>query len=226
MDQVRIGQFIQTLRKEKNITQKDLASIVSVSDKTVSKWENGNGLPDIPNMLTLCEYFGISINELLACERLLPNEYSKKAEDNIMALLQANTQAKKKGKLQLVIGIALFLLALLTLAISNYGISFWENIDAYWDGIAFAVLFLAIGACVLLLGVKDFLSIIISVQNIVLPISGIIALCQIINAFHNGTDANTLYPALAVGLLPLLYGVITYFIAKIVNIKIKGVSNI
>ncbi|HEY5466984.1 MAG TPA: helix-turn-helix transcriptional regulator [Clostridia bacterium] len=65
MDIVKIGKFIAELRNLKGITQKELASSIMVSDKAVSKWENGKGLPDPSSWLALCDVLGISVNEML-----------------------------------------------------------------------------------------------------------------------------------------------------------------
>ena len=54
MDQIKIGKFIAACRKEKNLTQKELAERLGISDRTISKWESGRGLPDASNMLDLC----------------------------------------------------------------------------------------------------------------------------------------------------------------------------
>lgn len=60
MDQTRIGTFIAVLRKEKGLTQKELAEQIGISDKTVSKWETGNGMPDIAYLSPLCEVLDIN----------------------------------------------------------------------------------------------------------------------------------------------------------------------
>ena len=65
MDQTRIGTFIAVLGKEKGLTQKELAEQIGISDKTVSKWETGNGMPDIAYLSPLCEVLDINVNELL-----------------------------------------------------------------------------------------------------------------------------------------------------------------
>ena len=62
MDQTRIGTFIAVLRKEKGLTQKELAEQIGISDKTVSKWETGNGMPDIAYLSPLCEVLDINVN--------------------------------------------------------------------------------------------------------------------------------------------------------------------
>ena len=96
MDQVKTGQFIKAIRKEKNLTQREVAEKLSISEKTVSKWETGNGLPEISLMLPLCELLEISVNELLSGERLDEKQYFKKAEQNIMSLIEEKAEAKKK----------------------------------------------------------------------------------------------------------------------------------
>lgn len=65
MDQVKTGCFIAQCRKEKNMTQRQLADVLGISDKTISKWETGKGLPEAGCMVPLCEALGISVNELL-----------------------------------------------------------------------------------------------------------------------------------------------------------------
>lgn len=79
-----MGTFIQALRKEKKLTQKELAEQVLVSDKTVSKWETGYTLPDITVLLKLCNVLGVSVNELLSGQRLSKQEYNQKADETIL----------------------------------------------------------------------------------------------------------------------------------------------
>lgn len=109
MDQVKIGQFIKAIRKDKNLTQREVAERLSISEKTVSKWETGNGLPEVSLMLPLCELLGISVNELLSGERLDEKQYYDKAEANIMDLLKEKAEAKKK----IIVGVIIVLITLL-----------------------------------------------------------------------------------------------------------------
>lgn len=88
MDQIKIGKFIADTRKERNITQRQLADALHISDKTVSKWERGKGLPEVSLMLPLCEELGISVNDLLTGERVTEADYQKKAEENMMDLMK------------------------------------------------------------------------------------------------------------------------------------------
>lgn len=96
MDQVKIGKFVQSVRKERGLTQRELAEKLDISDKTVSKWERGAGLPEVGLMLPLCGLLSISVNELLSGERLDEKNYIEKAEENIMDLLKEKAEAKKK----------------------------------------------------------------------------------------------------------------------------------
>ena len=105
MDQMKTGKFIAFLRKEKGFTQRALADRLGISDKTVSKWERGAGLPDVSLMLPLCEILEISVNELLAGEKMTDADYKKKAEVTIMDLVQENKENKKRFFQSVVCGI-------------------------------------------------------------------------------------------------------------------------
>ncbi len=98
MDQIKIGKFIAEMRKEQNYTQQDLAEKLGISNKTISKWECGNGMPDYAVMEKLCEVLKINVNELLSGERLPSQEYSKKAEENMMSLMQESSQNYKRDR--------------------------------------------------------------------------------------------------------------------------------
>ncbi len=96
MEQIKIGKFIAECRKAKNLTQKQLADLLFISEKTVSKWECGKGLPDVSIMLALCEQLEISVNELLLGGRVEEKEYKRVAEENLIQLINEN---KRKYKL-------------------------------------------------------------------------------------------------------------------------------
>lgn len=104
MDQIQIGKFIAEERKRKNYTQRQLADILQISDKTVSKWERGNGFPEISLLLPLCEELGISVNELLSGERLSEVDYKKKAEEHMVSFIQEKEENKKKWRLTGLVG--------------------------------------------------------------------------------------------------------------------------
>ena len=96
MDQVKIGKFISQMRKEKGLTQKQLGEELLISDKTVSKWETGKGMPEVSLMLPLCEKLGINVNELLTGERIPDEDYKKKAEENIMDIMREKEESIRK----------------------------------------------------------------------------------------------------------------------------------
>ncbi len=97
MEQKKIGEFIAAQRKEKQMTQKQLGEALGISDKAISKWECGKGLPDISIMMPLCELLEINVNELLSGEHLTEDAYSRKAEENMMNLIQETENQKKEN---------------------------------------------------------------------------------------------------------------------------------
>ena len=95
MDQNKIGKFIAEMRKQQNYTQRQFAEILGISDKTVSKWECGNGMPELSLMLPVCEILKINLNELFSGEKLTDADYKKKAEENLMRLVNEAEKMKK-----------------------------------------------------------------------------------------------------------------------------------
>lgn len=93
------------MRKEQSMTQRQLADILNISDKTVSKWECGNGMPEVALMLPLCDALHINVNELLSGERLADTNYQKKAEENMINLIKEKEENKKNLKLSVFTGI-------------------------------------------------------------------------------------------------------------------------
>ena len=116
MDQIKIGKFIAALRKEKGYTQEQLSEKLSVSNKSISRWENGNTMPDLSLIPKLCEILNISINEFLSGERIDNSEYQKKLEENIiinMDLLKKKIRQISKRLMLIIISVfVLFLVAL------------------------------------------------------------------------------------------------------------------
>lgn len=96
MDQIKIGKFIAEERKIRKLTQRELADKLSISDKTISKWERGNGFPEVSLLLPLCAELDITVNELLSGERLSETDYKKKAEENMVNLVKEAQESKKK----------------------------------------------------------------------------------------------------------------------------------
>lgn len=91
MDQAKVGKFIASLRKEKGLTQEELGQRVGVTNKTVSRWENGNYMPDIELLVPLGEILGVSVNELLAGERLDDAAFRRQADENLVAAVRESS---------------------------------------------------------------------------------------------------------------------------------------
>lgn len=111
MNQVLIGAFIATERKRKGYTQKQLSEKLGISDKTVSKWERGNGFPDVSLLLPLCSELDITVNELLSGERVSEEDYCKKAEENMVNLVREAGESKKKIMLSALVSMLVIIAA-------------------------------------------------------------------------------------------------------------------
>ena len=105
MEQIKIGRFIAEVRKAQGLTQRQLADALSISDKTVSKWECGKGLPEVSLMLPLCDALHITVNDLLSGERISAVDYQRKAEENMMDLIKENVENKRRMALSIVCGV-------------------------------------------------------------------------------------------------------------------------
>ena len=88
MNQIKIGKFIAECRKDKNLTQEQLADMLNTTNKSISKWENGNCLPDSSLYEPLCNILEITINELFAGKKIKDEDYKKVADENLMQMLK------------------------------------------------------------------------------------------------------------------------------------------
>lgn len=104
------GGFIQTLRKEKNLTQKQLAQAINVSDKAVSRWETGKGYPDISSLIALSAFFDVSVNELIAGGPIPEEKIPEFADTNLINAIAEKEKTKKNCIVQIMICIFLFIL--------------------------------------------------------------------------------------------------------------------
>lgn len=100
MNQEKIGKFILELRKEKHMTQQELADKLGVTDRAISKWENGRGMPDLSLMKPLCDELEITINELISAEKIDTKDYPKKSDENIINTIDyTNKKIEKKNNM-------------------------------------------------------------------------------------------------------------------------------
>lgn len=105
MNQIKIGEFIAKCRKENNLTQRELAEKLNITDRAVSKWENGKSMPDSSLMLLLCNELNISVNELLSGEVITKENYNQKAEENLLEMKKQKEETDKEMlRLEIVIG--------------------------------------------------------------------------------------------------------------------------
>ena len=121
MDQIKIGKFIAEQRKKNNLTQMQLAEKLNITDRAISKWENGKGMPDSSIMLELCKELKISVNELLSGEMIDMKEYDKKLEELLLELAKQDELKNKKlmtSMWTILITSAIFYIGILFIAIS------------------------------------------------------------------------------------------------------------
>lgn len=120
MDQIRIGKFIAEARKSRNLTQRQLADALSISDKTVSKWECGKGLPEVSLMLPLCAALGITVNDLLSGEKVSSRDYQKKAEGNMVNLMKENEENRKRMALSMITSVITIIAVCALIVIASF----------------------------------------------------------------------------------------------------------
>ena len=138
MNQEKIGKFIAEARKEKNMTQQELADKLCVTDRAVSHWENGRRLPDYSLLKELCDILSISINELFAGEKISNENYKEKADENLMNALENSgfslkekiAYYKKKWKKEHIFTFVIVMISWIVLIISLK----IQNVDFYLIG--------------------------------------------------------------------------------------------
>lgn len=96
MEQVKIGKFIASKRKEQGLTQLQLAEKLGITDRAVSKWETGKSLPDASLMPELCKLLKITINDLLCGEVVSVENYNEKAEKALLEMVKKEEMQNKK----------------------------------------------------------------------------------------------------------------------------------
>ena len=150
MNQERIGAFIAKCRKNKKMTQSELAEKLGVTDKSIGNWENGRNMPDLSLFKPLCDELDITINELMSGEKISKEEYQEKFEENIVNTIDYST--KKINKYSNVIGI---LLVIFGLFISLSAIMIFPS-ESSWGSIysVFGIVLFVIGISKLTRNIK------------------------------------------------------------------------
>ena len=121
MDQIKIGKFIQERRKEKRLTQSELAEKLDVTDRAVSKWENGNCIPDASNIQELCKILNITINDLFSGCVVDMRDNEKKIEENLLEMIKIKEKRDKELLiLEIFIGVIVSIIMFLCIMITSF----------------------------------------------------------------------------------------------------------
>ena len=149
MDQIKIGRFIASCRKEQGMTQAALAEKLGISDRAVSKWETGRSMPDSGIMLELCDLLKINVNELLSGERIMAEFYDKQAEKTLLAMRQELEQKNRQMlQMEYMFGIPATITIFVTiLVVSFVEMPTWLRLVllAFAWAMMFAIAFIAVG---------------------------------------------------------------------------------
>lgn len=130
MDQIKIGRFIQEKRKEKKLSQSDLAERLNITDRAISKWENGVCLPDTGTIPELCKILNISINDLFSGEIVDMNNNEKKLEEHLIEMTKLKEEKDKQLlALEYVIGFTASITFMILIFIASFvGMETWLRI--------------------------------------------------------------------------------------------------
>ena len=118
MNQEKIGRFIAELRKEKNMTQQELADKLNITDRAISHWENGRSMPDAGVILELCKILNINVNELLSAKKIKEDKYNERAEECLLEMRrEIETQNKRILTLnKIIINLAIIIFVVIGIA--------------------------------------------------------------------------------------------------------------
>ena len=170
MNQIDTGKFIAGCRKEKGLTQAQLAEKLNITDRAVSKWETGKSMPDSSIMLELCNILGVSVNELLSGEKIKMDNmdnYNEKVSENLIALKKKDENNMSKNTIISIIYTVAMVIGILVCCICDVAISGALT----WSLITLSSIFIAWIASfpVILLGKKGILVSMISISIFIIP---------------------------------------------------------
>lgn len=131
MDQKKIGEFIAKLRKEKKLTQQELANKLGVTDRAISKWENARGMPDFSLIKPLCDILGITYNEFISGERIDKKDYNEKLEEKIVYVAVENNSLKRIVKNLIKYLIIWILILIIGFAVYGFLHNYWKKYVKY-----------------------------------------------------------------------------------------------
>lgn len=136
MDQIKIGKFIAERRKNKGFTQMQLAQELGITDRAVSKWENGKALPDASLMLQLCELLGISVTDLLCGEVIAMENTNQELEKKLLEMIREKESSDRHLlRIEWVLGILSCLILIVPIMIASYApMEDWQRLALIFSG--------------------------------------------------------------------------------------------
>lgn len=174
MNQINTGKFIAVCRKEKGLTQAQLAEKLNITDRAVSKWETGKCMPDSSIMLDLCKILDISVNELLSGERIKMDNYDEKVSQNLLELTRKDENNMAKNTIISIVYTVTMIIGILVCCICDIAISgtlTWSLITLSSILIAWIVSF-----PVILLGKRGILISLVSLSIFIIPFMYILSI--------------------------------------------------
>ena len=250
MDQIKIGKFIADMRRAQGMTQKQLADLLSVTDKTISKWETGNRLPDASILLKLSSVLRVDVNELLAGEKFLSQEFSsqeymQKSESNIVGLVRKLNDIEPRSKSK---NIGMAAGTLLTCAAFLYLFVFSLRMGRFLDLFELPTLLYLLGIKFTIMSISgwfhDYLNawkICFSLKKLsgeegelslqavqyagalTLTLGGLIFFLGLFSMMNYRNDSEPIWPALAQSALTLLYTAVGKIVYVILEFRMKRV---
>ena len=140
MDQIKVGKFILKCRKEKGLTQEQLAEKIGVTSKSISRWENGKTMPDYSLLKDLCQELDINVNELLSGEDIKDKDYINKSEENLIKLRKQIDNRKKVLTIISYVFMAIIIITFIINIVFNTLNSLFPD-DSHWNFMRYIFLY-------------------------------------------------------------------------------------
>lgn len=179
----------------------------------------GNSVPDTTMLMPLCKALDISVNELLSCEKILPENYPMKAEENIMALIEENKQTQKSNMISKIVGTLVLCVGLILLAVTTSGLSF--PIMNYIDLPSIIIFVLINVGVVLVAGVRTKKKVLELLRRTSIPVGVLFTIINVVIVLIYVDKSALVAANLAVAILPVLYSMIVKVVVEILMAKQK-----
>ena len=210
MNQGMIGKFLAEERKHAKYTQKQLADILNVSDKTISKWETGKSLPDLEMMSSLCQIFDMSINELLSGERISTEELQFRAEKNLKELILENENNRKNKCRNVIIGLSVLVLSLFLFVTFLLGTDFIKII--WFIDFPSIFVFMCVLSALSIISKSALTSESDTVVRSIFPVGVMMSILNMITMLNTTEEINR--KNIAICILPILYSSVVYVVMQ------------